>query len=258
MAAAPIRSYVVEHYAAALTLDFEHHAISGSETIRIRSSQVSISEIELDANEITVDSLQVGRVEQHFEQADGYLRIHMTQPMPPGSKLAIKATFHGSPTKGLLFLGDSAYTVYNTSHWLIVNHQPSALATLALTLDVPAQMAVIANGRNLSSKRIGERLLSKWEETRAIPDFVFGFAVGPFTQSNAHVGKTKLLYLSTTHTPAQLDQIFHSTPSAVQFFAEKAGVAYPAKSYSQILITGDPEQELGDFTLCLKSMARPF
>ena len=248
-AAAPERPYLVEHYDAQLNIDFNHHSIAGVETMRLRSVQGSVREVELDANEIVVDSVHIGRVIQPFDQADGYLRIHLSKALLPGKELTIKATFHGSPSKGFLFLGGSVYTVYNTSHWLIVNHEPGDLATLSLSLNVPSGMAVVANGRNVSSKTKDNRLISKWDERRAIPDFVFGFAVGPFTRTSAQVEKTELQYLSTGHTAVQLNQIFRSTPHALQFFSGKAGVLYPSKTYSQILITGNPEQELGDFTL---------
>jgi aminopeptidase N len=35
----------------------------------------------------------------------------------------------------------------------------------------------------------------------------------------------------------------------MQFFEAKSGVPYPSRTYSQVMVSGDPEQELGDFTL---------
>jgi aminopeptidase N len=243
------RPYIAEHYSAALILDFEHRRIDGTETIRLRASRESLSEVELDADEIVISSVQVGREALRFSQSPGHLRIQLKRPLEPGRRVNLHLIFHGSPTKGLLFFPDQAYTVYNTSHWLAVNHEPNDLATLTLSLNVPSTMVAIGNGENISSSRTGGRLISIWKEKRAVPDFVFGFAAGPFVQENVNSGKTTLQYFGTHYSPAQIQQIFRSTPTALRLFSEKAGIAYPARTYSQILANGKPEQELSDFTL---------
>jgi aminopeptidase N len=251
----PARPYVAEHYRAALTLDFEHRRIDATETIRLRCSRGSISEVELDADEIVITSAQISREELRFSQSmdavtgKGRLRVRLNRPLNPGSRINLQLIFHGSPTKGLLFFQDQAYTVYNTSHWLAVNHEPNDLATLTLSLNVPVTMVAIGNGDNIANRRIGSRVISEWDEKRAAPDFVFGFAVGPFVQESVSAGNTKLRYLGTRYSPIQMRQIFHSTPNALRLFSEKAGVAYPSRTYSQILASGNPEQELADFTL---------
>jgi aminopeptidase N len=96
-------------------------------------------------------------------------------------------------------------------------------------------------------------MISEWQENRAIPDFTMGFAVGRFIEGGGRAGKAELRYLSAKYTGDQMRQIFHSTPKALQFFAKKAGVPYPAKTYSQVLVDGNPEQDLGEFTLLPES-----
>lgn len=249
------RQFMVENYSASLTLDFQHRSISATEMIRVRASHGPIDELELDADEIVVNSVMAGKEAQRFSQSvepetgKGRIRIQLNRPLYRDRRLKLKVTFKGTPTKGLQFFYDQAYTVYNTSHWLVVNHDPSDLATLTLLLNVPADMVVIANGDNVASKRTGDRLISEWKEKRAIPDFVFGFAAGRFVERNAAGHKTELRYFGTHHSAAEIDRIFHSTPRALRLFSEKGGVPYPSKTYSQILAKGNPEQELGDFTL---------
>jgi len=249
------RQYMVENYSASLTLNFEHRRINGTEMIRVRANRGSINELELDADEIVVDSVLVGKKAQRFSQSvdpetgKGRIRIQLNRPLNRDRRLTLQVTFKGSPAKGLQFFDDQAYTVYNTSHWLVVNHDPSNLATLTLSLNVPSDMVVIANGDNVASKSTSDRLVSEWKEKRAIPDFVFGFAVGRFVQRNAAADKTELRYFGTHHSAAQIERIFHSTPKVLQLFSDKSGVSYPSKTYSQILANGNPQQELGDFTL---------
>jgi len=206
------RPYTVEHYSASLTLDLEHRRIEGAETIRVRSCGESITEIELDADEIVVESALVGKnLQQQFSQSvdsvtnRGHVRIRLSRPLKRGKRLNLRVTFRGSPTKELLFFGNQSYTVYNTSHWLVVNHEPSDLATLNLSLNVPANLVVIGNGENVASRKSGNRLISTWKEKRPIPDFVFGFAARPFARWNVSAGHTELRYFSATHSPAQME-----------------------------------------------------
>jgi aminopeptidase N len=142
----------VEQYRAALVLDFEHKRVEGTEWIRLRASD-SPSDLELDADEIIVESALVGKSAQSFSQSvdtntgRGRLNIHLNRSIQRNRRVNLQLAFHGSPTKGLVFSGDQAYTVYNTSHWMIVNHDPEDLATFRLSLTVPATMTVIGNGR---------------------------------------------------------------------------------------------------------------
>jgi len=249
------RQYMVESYSASLTLNFESRSITGTEMIRVRASRGPIDELEIDADEIVVDSVLVGKEAQRFSQlvdpetGKGRIRIQLNRPLNRDRRLTLQVILKGTPAKGLQFFDDQAYTVYNTSHWLVVNHDPSDLATLTLSLNVPQDMVVIANGDNVASKRGGDRLVSEWKEKRAIPDFVFGFAVGRFFRRNAAAGKTELRYFGAHHSAAEIERIFHSTPKVLRLFSDKSGVPYPSKTYSQILANGNPQQELGDFTL---------
>jgi aminopeptidase N len=172
------RPYTIEHYDAHLALDLEHRSLTGKETILLRSTTPSVTEIELDADEIILESVRVGKKSQVFSQLPAHVAIHLGTPLQLGERLSMTLTFHGSPTKGLIFSGSEAYTVYRTSQWLVVNHEPSDLATLRLSLRVPAGTVVIGNGQNVSTRTVGPDLISEWNERRAIPDFVFGFRSG--------------------------------------------------------------------------------
>jgi aminopeptidase N len=247
------RRYTVLHYGVRLTLDFEKRSVEGVETIRLRSHSGSLTDVELDADEIAVNSVQLGVSPQAFSQGDGHLTIHLALPLKPSKSLNVTMRYSGSPTKGLRFSRDEAFTVYATSHWMVVNRDPGDLATLRLALTVPAGMVVVANGENTSRKTVGSQLISQWEEKRAIPDFVFGFAVGRFHQNAMAAGQAEVRCFSAKYSAQQMNQMFRTTPDALAFFSERAGVPYPAKTYSQVMVGGKPEQELGEFTLLPES-----
>ena len=193
---------------------------------------------------------------QGFTQLAKHLDIQLASALKKGRTIRLTVVFLGTPTKGLRFSVSQAFTVYNTSHWMVVNHVLDDLATFQLRLRTAKEVVVIGNGKNLTSRRRGAEFISDWLEKRAIPDFVMGFAVGPFTVATEKAGETELRYASENYSEADLRHMLHSTPQALKFFADKAGVAYPSRTYSQVLVAGDPEQELGDFTLLPDSYGR--
>ena len=157
---AAVRPFAVLHYSTRLTLDFEKRSVQGVETIRLRADAAPLTDVELDADEIAVESVQRGGSAQSFSQEDGHLLVHLPQPLKPGENLNLTLRYGGSPTKGLQLSGNEAYTVYATSHWMVVNRDPRDFATLHLTLIVPSGMVVVANGENTSSKTVGSQLIS--------------------------------------------------------------------------------------------------
>ena len=66
-------------------------------------------------------------------------------------------------------------------------------------------------------------------------------------------GRVEVRCFSAKYGAEQMNQMFRGTPAALAFFSEKAGIPYPAKIYSQVMVTGKPEQELGEFTLLPES-----
>ena len=229
---ASVLPFDVQHYSVALTLDIPHHTIKATETIRLHLADAAIREIDLNADELAIETVSAGKQKLQFSQSPGSLQIFLTGPLARRTTLTLSIAFHASPTKGLRFFDTQAYTVYSTSHWMVANHIPADLATIDLRVQTPAKLTVITNGKN-----------------RPLPDFVLGFAAGPFHQSAAKAGKTELRYFSSKYSSAQLAHIFQATPSALRFFASKAAVPYPSRTYSQVMVNGSPEQELGDFTL---------
>lgn len=250
------RSYSVDRYAVNLKINLDRREVQGSETIDVRARAVSTSDLEFDCSEIIVGSASAGNMAQTFSQSDGHLFVHLSRELRAGQRRPLKFTFGGSPTKGLLFAVNQAFTVYHTNHWLIVDHTPGDLSQFEISINVPEAWSVISNGNNMGTVKDRGQLISKWREKRRVPDFVLGFAVGQFNEAKSHSGSVELHYFSAESNPDQLLQIFRGTPRALAFFSAHAGKAYPGKVYSEILTQGDPEQELSDFTLLPQSYGR--
>lgn len=249
------RPYSVKHYDAEISVDFGARRVAGIVSMRILSESASLRAVELDANDLMIAEARRGRTALGFSQfiegptGEGRALIRLDKPLARGEQTTLRVRYSGAPTKGLRFFGDQAYTVFHTSYWLVVNSRPGNLATLRLSISVPRELSVIANGVQVSQRLRGDRLISVWDERRAIPSFVFGFAAGRFVESRAAINDVTLRFLGVRHSASEMQKAFSVTGRALEFFAARAGVRYPGRSYSQTLVRGEPKQELGDFTI---------
>ncbi len=249
------RPYTVKHYDVEISVDLTARRVAGTETMRILCEKAPLQEIELDADDLTVAEVRRGKAALGFSQSfdyatkEGRATIRLDKALERGEETTIEVRYSGAPKRGLRFNGDQAYTVFRTSSWMVVNSRPNDLATIRLSITVPKGLMVIANGARVSEKVRGERATSVWEEKRAIPSFVFGFAAGRFVESHATANNVTLRFLSAKHTGAEMQKAFGVTGRALEFFEARAGVRYPGPAYTQVLVRNGPKQEVGDFTI---------
>jgi aminopeptidase N len=127
--------------------------------------------------------------------------------------------------------------------------RPDDRATFGLTLILPRGLNAVANGLQLSSRKLPNyRLAYRWLQKHPVPSYIFGFSAGPFhTLSEKHKG-LELRFLSTQFTEDQIRRIFRDTADMIKFYEERAGVPYADKVYTQVLAAGGVEQEMSSFT----------
>ena len=77
-----------------------------------------------------------------------------------------------------------------------------------------------------------------------MPSYLYGFAAGPFARVQFDANGIHHEWLGDGFDDAQLRHIFADTPAMLAFFADKAGVAYPHRTYSQALVADTVGQEL--------------
>lgn len=121
---------------------------------------------------------------------------------------------------------------------------------MTLTLDLPAGLLAVANGRLQRSERRpdgGSR--SVWVQAEPVPSYLFGFAAGPFREVVDDSAAPTLRFLGpASFSDEQLRQVFRDTRPMIDFYAGKAGVPFPAASYTQVLV--GPTGRAGGGRLC--------
>jgi len=238
----------VLHYSATLEPDIAGKSVKG--TVRIRFSTRS-EEAEFNCGELAIDSVRLAGAALKFSLVDHRLRVSLPPDPQPPHEREIEIDFHGTPRYGIQFFPDrqQVYTVFSTSQWMVCVDDPADKATLTFKLILPANLTPVANGRLVSQRELPNyKRVSEWQQTTAIPTYIFGFAAGPFQVVKEKRRNVELQYLATNYSESEVRRIFRDTPDMLDFFEDRAGVKYPDRTYTQVLAAGGVEQEMSSFT----------
>jgi aminopeptidase N len=134
---------------------------------------------------------------------------------------------------------------------------PGDRATLALDVVLPAGVKAIGNGRALRVRPLDrDRVLHRWRQEVPVPSYTFGFAAGRFTRVDVRARGPQLSYLGDGFSEDELRRVFADTADMLDWFAQRAGVRYPAARYSQALVAETGGQELAGFALLSEAHGR--
>ena len=233
----------VLHYDATIEPDIGARSVKG--TVRIRFV-TDAPEVDFNCGNLAIDAVRFKRAALKFSVVDHRLKVSL--PLKAGE---IEIDFHGTPKYGIRFFPaeQQVYTVFSTSQWLVCIDDPADKATLTLKLILPANLTPIANGDFVSQRELtGNKRVFAWEQRRAIPTYVFGFAAGPFHAVREKRGNVELQYFATNYTESEVRRIFRDTPDMLNFFETRSGVKYADRTYTQVLAAGGVEQEMSSFT----------
>ncbi|MBV9241196.1 MAG: M1 family metallopeptidase [Acidobacteria bacterium] len=249
----------VSHYDLRLALDIGDKSIKGTESIKFVSRTTSLTQLDLDAVELTIDSVKEKGVAQKYISRDRQVIIALSPPAKNGETREIEIEYHATPTRGIRFFPDrrQVYTVFSTSRWMVCLDDPDKRATLGLTLIVPSGLSSIANGQMVGQRGAENgRISYEWRQSVSVPTYTFGFAVGKFRTVTVRHGKIDLQYASEQYSDDELRNVFRDTGDMIDFYEDRAGVKYPYPGYTQVLAAGGVEQEMSGFTALRETYGR--
>jgi aminopeptidase N len=245
---AAARGYHVREYSLAITPDFTGHRISGSVRITFESTVLRLASIDLDANEIVIRKVSQDGRSLDFQHKSGIVAVPLTPPMKEREVRSIVLDYDGKPSHGIRFYSEYVYTFFDTSHWMPCNEDPGDRAKVSMDVIVPKRMKVVANGEPVEQHEQGANIVSRWVQNNPIPAFVIGFTAGIFAETNESAGGVTLRNLSAAHSDDQMQAALGVTKDMMEFFAKRAGAAYPGTVYTQVFEPGNIEQEAAGFT----------
>jgi aminopeptidase N len=119
--------------------------------------------------------------------------------------------------------------------------QPSLKARYSLTLDIPANWEVVANGADSSQRAApGGRRVVQFAQTKPLPTYLFAFAAGKFQiETGTRNGRTFRMFHRETD-PAKVarnrDAIFDLHARALEWLEDYTGISYQWGKFDFVLI----------------------
>lgn len=234
------RPYTVDHYDVRITPDLGKQHLTGEVAIEFHATTDRLEAIELDAaTTLEVTAVLDGGVSQKFKHEGGQVLVALSKAALKGERRTLTVRYQAGPGKGLKFFPDQVYSAYSTDEWLVCNFRPDGRATLRLWITAVDGLQVAASGEGSSP----------WHIDTPTPPFLYGFAVGHFTEWTS----PGLRILGPPGDAAPWRAILAITREAIQFFAEKTGKEYSGALYTQVFTHGRPEQENANLTLLPES-----
>jgi aminopeptidase N len=234
-------------YRAEVAPDIANASVHGEVLIRFSARRAGLQLVRFDRGELTIDGVFDGNAALAFQTPAGKVEAALIRPLRAGEIRTLRIRYRGAPRYGLQFdrARNEAYTIFSTSQWLVCIDAPSERATLDLTLVVPGDRTVVANGRLLSRRTRADGMRAhRWRLNRPTASFLYGFAIGPYRDTRSTAGMPRLRQLSIDRSEEELERIFRDTRDILGFFEDRSGIRYPGKEYTQVLVADSIGQEL--------------
>lgn len=240
----------VQHYRVRLQPDIAAGTLRGEEDVRLCLLGDGDTVV-LDAGALSVDSVSLGKQALTTSRNGKTLAITLPRSHRAGACVALHLRYSGKSSYGLQMHPErrQAYTIFSTSQWMPANDAPSDRATLDLEVTLPGGLQAIGTGVAQPVRHAEESATHRWRLRQPMPSYLYGFAAGPFARVQFDANGIHHEWLGDGFDDAQLRHIFADTPAMLAFFADKAGVAYPHRTYSQALVADTVGQELAGMAL---------
>lgn len=250
-APAPGEGFEVERYALSLVPDLGTTAMSGTETIRLRSTAAGLRDIVFSPNALTITDATLDGAPISVASTTAGLAFHLAEALSLGREGVLRFRFAGIPRRGVTTTPTGLYTSYFACDWMVcLQDSPGDKARFALDLWLPAGADAVSIGQEEAARAAPDgRVVHRWRASRPFSPYVFGFAAGRFPRHVQSRGDVTLVTLDATGEHAGLAALFAETPAMIDFLADKAGLGLPAGGYTQVLVPGREAQEAATFSL---------
>jgi len=249
----------VLHYAVDLVIDRDGQRIFGRERIAFRSTRDGLAVVTFPRNGLSVSSATSpsGGPLVHTESAD-LVEVRLPAALARGGLGMLALAYETTAPKGVAFRADAVYTSFFTCHWMVCRERPDDKATLALSIEVPDGLSVVANGVPVASAVVGlGRRRHEWNESVPSSPYLFGFAIGTFEQTERTRSGTTFEYHAAGADGARRRAWFADDDRMLAFFAGKAGRGLPRAFYRQVVVDGGVAQEMSSFSLLGREVLDP-
>jgi aminopeptidase N len=245
---APDRVVDIQHIALVLDVDPEKRTVSGTATLRAMVIAPNTKIVELDAVELSIESVTAGGKPAAFRYDGKRLRVELPTTLATGAELTLAVEYKGAPRRGLYFIGpDEGYPhkplqVWtqgqdeDSRYWFPCFDAPSEKATSEVKVSVPANLFALSNGTLVSDTTAGGKRTLHWRLDVPHSCYLVTLAVGDFGTVETKWRDTPVVYYVERGREAEAERTLARTPQMLELFSQKFGVTYPYPRYAQVFV----------------------
>ena len=245
---APDRVVDIQHIALVLEVDPKHHQVSGTATLRAMVLAPMTKVVELDAVELTIETVSAGGKPVTFRHDGKRLRVELASPLAAGAELTLAIAYKGAPRRGLYFVApDEGYPQKplqvwtqgqdeDSRYWFPCFDAPHEKATSEVTVTVPANMFALSNGALVSDKTSGQQRTLHWRLDVPHSCYLIMLAIGELGSVETKWRDVPVVYYVERGLEEAAERTLARTPQMLELFSQKFGVAYPYPRYSQVFV----------------------
>src|SRR5687768_3899957 len=190
--------YDVQHYRIEVSFDWGKKSVAGETTINLRPFKSDFKEVELDAAEMTINSVKLadGRPLKYRYDDGENIFIALDKAYDAGSDIAVKIDYSATPKKGLTFITPTEsdptrpYQIWSQGeteenhHWFPCYDYPNDKATSELIASVEDKFMVISNGSLLSVRADAakKRKTWHWKMDQPFSSYLVSIIVGEYAE----------------------------------------------------------------------------
>ncbi|MGE0547264.1 MAG: M1 family aminopeptidase [Kofleriaceae bacterium] len=245
---APDRVVDIQHIALVLDVDPANRTVAGTVTLRAAVIAPDTKAVELDAVELSIESVTVGGNAAAFRHDGKKLRVELPKPLATGAELVVAVNYRGAPRRGLYFIApdegypDKPVQVWtqgqdeDSRYWFPCFDAPNEKATSELTVTVPAQMFALSNGILVNDRTDGANRTLHWRLDVPHSCYLITLAVGEFAAIETKWRDVPVVYYVQRGREAEAERTLARTPEMLELFSTTFGVPYPYPRYSQVFV----------------------
>jgi aminopeptidase N len=244
--------YAVQHYRIVLRFDWSKKAVIGETTITFRPFQNGLNEVEIDAGDMTINSVKLaqGRPLKFRYEGNEKLYVTLDRAYPAGADIAVTIGYTATPAKGLTFITPTEaephqpYQIWSqgeseTNHyWFPCYDYPNDKATSEVIATVEDKYQVISNGLLVGVERDPKKRTKTWRWRLDTPasSYLVSIIVGEFAEVKQSFKKKPVISYVYRDQMEDGRLSFAKIAQMVAFFSEKIGYDYPYAKYAETTV----------------------
>lgn len=246
---APDRAVQILHLKIDLTPDFARRTIAGKVVYRLKPISQPVTELQLDAVDLTVSAVTAGAKIKGFQVTDKKIIVTFEKPLDLGAETDLTISYQAEPSLGLYFrTAEMGYPPADTQlwtqgeseearHWFPSFDSPNQKFPSEMICHVPDGMIALSNGKLVSRQKDANGMVSfHWQQEKPHTTYLVTLVAGFFKKVEDKYRDVPLAFYTAPSDFAQAPNSFRDTRDIMEFFEKESGVPYPWAKYDQVCV----------------------